>query len=537
MRLTELSYIALISGYAVQGTTGYIAQPRAEDEKCTQTTVAILGGGMAGISAAQALSNSSINDFIIIEYQDTIGGRAAHTDFGSDENGKPYVVELGANWIQGLGSPGGPENPVWTLAKKYNLNNTYSNYSSILTYDETGYKDYTSLFDDFDNADSIAAAQAGKALQSNLQDQTARSGLALAGWKPKRNDMAAQTVELWNWDFEDAYPPDQSSFVFGYAGENLTFNQFSDEDNYVWDQRGYSAIIKGEASTFLKENDPRLRLNTQVTNVTYSKNGVTVHNHDGSCVSAAYAITTFSLGVLQKEVVTFTPELPSWKETAIQMFDMGTYTKIFLQFNETFWPADVENFLYASPTTRGYYPCFQSLSTTGFIPGSNILVATVVHDQAYRVERQSNEQTQKEIMEVLSQMFPEITVPEPTSIMYPRWSTEPWSYGSYSNWPPATTLEMHENLRANVDRVWFAGEATSAQYFGFLHGAWFEGRDAGERIAELLRGECANNPDTMDDCGNRRHYETLYGTTSLADYSVFNGWPVSSLYSSSDEAE
>lgn len=91
---------------------------------------------------------------------------------------------------------------------------------------------------------------------------------------------------------------------------------------------------------------------------------------------------------------------------------------------------------------------------------------------------------------------------------------------------------MHENLRANVDRVWFAGEATSAQYFGFLHGAWFEGRDAGERIAELLKGECANNPDTMDDCGNRRHYETLYGSTSLADYSVFNGWPISSFYTS-----
>ena len=30
---------------------------------------------------------------------------------------------------------------------------------------------------------------------------------------------------------------------------------------------------------------------------------------------------------------------------------------------------------------------------------------------------------------------------------------------------------MHQNLRANVGRVWFAGEATSAEYYGFLHGA------------------------------------------------------------------
>lgn len=90
---------------------------------------------------------------------------------------------------------------------------------------------------------------------------------------------------------------------------------------------------------------------------------------------------------------------------------------------------------------------------------------------------------------------------------------------------------MHENLRANVNRLWFAGEATSAEYFGFLHGAWFEGRDAGERIAKLLGGKCAST-DTSGTCGNRKHWERLNGSTPLADYSVFDGWDVSSFYSS-----
>jgi len=48
------------------------------------------------------LHNSSIDDFVIIEYRDTLGGRVAHTDFGKDENGKPYKVELGANWVSCL---------------------------------------------------------------------------------------------------------------------------------------------------------------------------------------------------------------------------------------------------------------------------------------------------------------------------------------------------------------------------------------------------------------------------------------------------
>lgn len=45
------------------------------------------------------MHNSSIEDFVLIEYRDTLGGRVAHTDFGKDANGKPYTVELGANWV------------------------------------------------------------------------------------------------------------------------------------------------------------------------------------------------------------------------------------------------------------------------------------------------------------------------------------------------------------------------------------------------------------------------------------------------------
>ncbi|MEJ1654242.1 FAD-dependent oxidoreductase, partial [Escherichia coli] len=58
---------------------------------------------MTGITAAQALANASIDDFLILEYRDRLGGRLRHAEFGEDENGNPYVVELGANWIHGVG--------------------------------------------------------------------------------------------------------------------------------------------------------------------------------------------------------------------------------------------------------------------------------------------------------------------------------------------------------------------------------------------------------------------------------------------------
>lgn len=48
----------------------------------------------------QALSNASIDDFLIVEYLGDLGGRVAHTTFGVQEDGTPYTIELGANWVQ-----------------------------------------------------------------------------------------------------------------------------------------------------------------------------------------------------------------------------------------------------------------------------------------------------------------------------------------------------------------------------------------------------------------------------------------------------
>ncbi|KAL9017772.1 MAG: hypothetical protein Q9185_004929 [Variospora sp. 1 TL-2023] len=252
--------------------------------------------------------------------------------------------------------------------------------------------------------------------------------------------------------------------------KNTTFDNCSDRNHFIYDQRGSNAFVKGEASTFLSGNDPRLLLNTVVTNISYDHSGLPIINEDGGCVQADYAICTFSLGVLPPDTVAFEPELPDWKRLGLENFSMGTYTAIFLQF-----PSD----------QRGYYPEFQSLDGEGFLARSGIIFVTVVQSQSYVVEAQDDETTKQDVLAVPRDGFGAENVPEPIAFMYPRWSLEPWAYGSYSNWPPGTTPEMHQNLRANVDRLYFAGEATSSQYFGFLRGAWFEGQAVGEAIADF----------------------------------------------------
>jgi polyamine oxidase len=409
---------------------------------------------------------------------------------------------------------------------------SFSNYSSIQTFTDKGSQDYSSLLNGFSNAYSTYEQNAGYILTSNLLDTSVRSALTLANWNPKK-DMRAQAVEWWNFDWEYSYTPEQSSALFSVINYNTTFYQYSSQNNYVYDLRGFNTIIKGEASTFLKckltrgtydcSGDPRLLLNTVVTKVAHNNTGVTVTNKDGSCISASYAISTVSLGVLQNEVIAFSPPFPDWKQNAIATFQMGTYTKVFLQFppDKVFWDKQTQFFLYADPAERGYYPVWQSLDGPGFLPGSGIFFATVVDSQSYRAEAQDDATVKAQVMVVLRKMYGAKNVPEPIAFMYPRWSLEEWAFGSYSNWPPGTTLEQHQNLRANLGRLYFAGEATSTEYYGFLHGAWFEGQTVGNLIAGCL--------NRTGNCPGMENYSMLHGTQQLNQYDEANGWMVTSF--------
>ncbi|EEY16224.1 polyamine oxidase [Verticillium alfalfae VaMs.102] len=397
------------------------------------------------------------------------------------------LVSLGANWIEGVGATGPVKNPILEATDKAKIKSVFSNYSALVSYDHQGANDYLHLLDEYDGNFTIATQDAASILENDLQDSSMRAGLSVAGWKPGR-DMLAQASEWWSWDFGVSWSPDECGFQFGITGDNETFNRFGDERYLAIEERGLNAFVREEALTFLDGiEDPRLLLNTTVDAIEHSTKGVVVHDRNGGCVEAEYAICTFSVGVLQNDVVEFKPRLPVWKREAIEQFQMGTYTKIFMQFNESFWPEDAQFLLYAD------------------------------EDEPFRAEQQTDEETKAQILAVLRKMFPDANVPEPTAFMYPRWGQE-------DNWPVGMTLTKHQNLRANVGRLWFSGEANSAKYYGFMHGAYYEGKDAGERIAAMVKGEPIINQDTAPD-GQLKRYEKLYGSVNMNEYNEGNGWP------------
>jgi polyamine oxidase len=346
---------------------------------------------------------------------------------------------------------------------------------------------------------------AGTRVDKSLVDVSSRTGYQLVKAKPQ--DAHARAAEYYQFDWEYAQTPEQSSMIASSWGNNFTYDTdqggFSDDNRMSIDQRGFKSIIQLEAAEFLKASQQRL--NSTVKTVAYSKTGVTVTLTNGKKLSADYALCTFSLGVLQNDDVVFSPELPDWKQEAIQSMNMATYTKIFLRFPKKFW-FDTEMAIFAD-SERGRYPVWQSLDHENFFPGSGIIFVTVTGDFSERIEGLPNAQVQSEVMGVVRSMFPNVTVPEPTDFFFPRWHTNPLFRGSYSNWGPSFTSQHMDNLRANVGRLNFAGEATSRKYFGFLHGAYFEGLNIGGRIAKCIKGKSCPNMESFLQVTNSIPYE------------------------------
>ncbi|KAL0349363.1 UNVERIFIED_CONTAM: Polyamine oxidase 1 [Sesamum angustifolium] len=103
-----------------------------ENPTRTRCSVLIVGAGISGITAAKVLAENGVEDVVILEAADRIGGRIRKEEFGG------VTVELGAGWIAGVG--GKQMNPVWELAGRSNLRTCFSDYSNARynIYDTTG---------------------------------------------------------------------------------------------------------------------------------------------------------------------------------------------------------------------------------------------------------------------------------------------------------------------------------------------------------------------------------------------------------------
>ncbi|XP_074316274.1 polyamine oxidase 1-like [Silene latifolia] len=460
-------------------------------------SVIIVGAGMSGISAAKKLQESGIHDFLILEATNRIAGRIHKTQFGG------HTVEKGANWLHGVGGP--EKNPMFEIAKTIKLKNYYSDFSnvSLNTYKQEGGKypkeEVEAALSKTESNEEFGTEFAEK-LSANKDVDDDMSLLAAE----RLNNMEPKTplermVDFYSFDGEQAEAPRVTSLK--HVLPRPEYSLYGEGEYFVADERGFEGIVHEIAKTCLAYKDgrvidARLYYNKVVTEIEYSVTGVTIKTEDGKVFHARTAIISPSVGVLQSNLIKFKPELPLWKRRAIDEFSLGIYTKIFLKFPRKFWPTGpgTEFFFYVHER-RGYYAIWQQLENE--YPGSNIMFVTVADQESIRIEQQPDEETKAEIMEVLRKIFGK-HIPDATDIMIPRWNSDRLYKGTFSNWPAGYTDEKHDHLRAPIGSLYFTGEHTHRELFGYADGAYFAGADTAKDVINCIKRQVCKGKVNMN---------------------------------------
>ncbi|XP_026409867.1 polyamine oxidase-like [Papaver somniferum] len=419
-------------------------------------TVIVVGAGMSGISAAKTFSDAGIKNFLILEGTNRIGGRIKKTNFAG------ITVELGANWVEGVN--GDEINPIWTMVNKIGLKTYYSDFNHLANHT---YKQMGGVYEK-------SVAQQGYSAANRLSTSSQKLSVSLS--RRRQTDMSILASQR----LKNHVPSTPIEMAIDY----YTYD-------YEFDSRGYESVVHYVAKQFLTTDeagdivDPRLVLNKAVTEIQYSKSGVVVKTEDGSVYEAEYVMVSASIGVLQTTLIDFVPDLPAWKLLAIYQFDMSIYTKIFLKFPYKFWPTGngTEFFIHAHEK-RGYYTMWQQLENE--FPGANCLLVTVTDDESRRIEQQPDSETLAEIMDVLRNMFGQ-NIPDATDILVPKWWSDRFYKGTFSNWPIGVDQYEYDQIRAPVGRVYFTGEHTSQHYNGYVHGAYLAGIDSANILIKYTK--------------------------------------------------
>lgn len=485
------------------------ARPRIAHAAGPAPRIAIIGGGISGLSAALALKDAGYAS-TVYEAADRVGGRM-------HSNTTSWVDGQTSEWCGELIDSG--HATIIALAQRFGLTLV-----DLLAAQPAGSTDTLFFFDKY-----YPVAQADQDFQpvwANLQAQ-----LNAAPWPTTYNSFTAagealDDTSVFEW-IQKYVPGGHSSRLGEYldTAYNQEFGLDTDEQsslNIVYElgfQNDPSVLsIYGQSDQrfhILGGNEqlpraiaaalPRGSVRTGWRLTAIKK------NHDGSysltfdirggikVVVADRVIMTVPFGVL-RGLDTSKAGFDALKRTAIEELGYGTNSKLVLQFSERFWD---ERGPWGIGTGGIYTDLFfqNTWDSSRGIPGkAGVLVAFMGGTNGASFTDTSTpyatSETSKAVRDYAQQFLCSLDEPWPGASRH--WNgravlSTPWKdpnlLGSYSCWKVGqyTRFGGYEGVRQG--KCHFAGEHTSQGFQGFMEGAAEEGqRAAGEILADYQAG-------------------------------------------------
>jgi monoamine oxidase len=399
----------------------------------------VIGAGAAGLAAARLLREAGL-EVIVLEARARLGGRI-HT---LHEPGWPMPIEAGAEFVHGA-----PPRLMRVLALA-GLETRPSRGSHLLA--EGGR---------LRRADRLWREVQQLLAHVGGPERTVREYFDSPGWKRRTNEeqrwMAAAFVEGF-----DALDLDRAS-LRAIAEESSGGAERIDRV-----VQGYGALVDWLAA------GTRVVLRAPATRVLLRDGEVEVRTRRRAW-RARTAIVTLPLAVLQAGALQFRPALPPRKQQAIDGLAMGAVVKVALRLERPLLGRAL--FLHARSVAVPTWWVPRPLT-------EHALIGWAAGPRAEALPRTDAAIARTALESLRTALGAEIPLSAPPLVF--DWRRDEYARGAYS-WVPVGQLKQRQELAAPVGKqLFFAGEATSSEMSGTVHGALESGfRAAGEVLAAL----------------------------------------------------
>lgn len=421
--------------------------------------VVVVGAGIAGLAAAQTLSEAGVS-VMVLEARERNGGRA-WTQFDGET-----PIEMGASWLHGQNN-----NPLAELAKSQAYPLTApTNWDDQIRYSDRG--------DELDEAPALLdqwLVVVEQYLENYLESEPDASLQMLMDDAQKSGDLGFVDEVLHSAFINYVYEQDWSA-----EASDLSVQAEMDGDDYI----GGDPMLRHGMQQIVSrlEGGLDIRNGHLVQSVSYDGDSATLqvlrtNDAESIAVKTKNVLMTVPLGVLQAGDIQFTPTLPTRKQAAIAAMGMGSLNKVWLKFPRVFWD-DVEIVNYTAED-KGRFSSWVNIHKIFAEP---YLLAFNTDAQ---IESLSDAEIIEEAMLTLKSMYGD-NIPSPERYFISRWRADKFSRGSYSYLRQGGRPEDRKELAKAVGNVFFAGEATHSEYPATVHGAYLSGLREAKKITAKL---------------------------------------------------
>lgn len=446
-----------------------------------QRDVAVIGAGLAGLSAARRLHEAGA-DVVVVEARDRVGGRTLSV---VEDDGR--LLEYGGQWV------GPTQDRVLALI------------------DELGLETFPQFIDG-DNVQVTGGAQlryqgaipTGDPVQAaDLMDamvELTTQAMEVDPEQPWAHERAAELdgVTVGTWIAAAPYcegakgwlraltralfpaEPGEISLLHALfyirAGGGLekmigTINSAQERRLTLGSQR-----LSERLADVLGD---RVRLQCPVTRIDHDADGVVVH-HDQGAVRARRAIVAIPPALAGR--IRYSPAMPGLRDQLTQRSFMGSVIKITAVYDMPFWRAS---------GLSGHMTADSGLVQLTFdqthpLRDEGVLVAFIDSAAARQAARLTPQQRRLAVLDDLARVYGE-PARNPVAYYEKSWLEEEWSRGCYVGvMVPGTWSTLGPALRDPVGPIHWAGTETATVWNGYMDGAIRSGEDAASAVlAEL----------------------------------------------------